>query len=114
MLPRELALHVDRVLVHLGVALVLVDEIDRSAGAGQQTKRAAERLLQSTRERVFERRDRHAARAVGLIQRRRSSEAGLAMLRRAVVPRRIEQSVAAADDRGAVERKAETRRAAQS
>src|SRR5688572_19783512 len=94
--------------MHFGVALVLVDEVHRAAGARQQTKRAADWLLQSIRERVLKRCDRHAARAIRLVERGRSTEAGLTMLRRAVVPRRKKQSVPATDDGGTVEREAET------
>ena len=53
----ELALHVERVLVHDGRAFVLVDEVDVAADAGEQAQRAADRLLQSARERVVQRRD---------------------------------------------------------
>ncbi len=94
----QLALDVDRVLLHARGALRLIDEVDGAADTGQQTKARARRLGQAVGKRVVDRRDRHEG---VLLKRRDAGEAKLpvvGVVGRRVVPRRPEESVAGADD----------------
>ena len=82
MCARQLALDVDRILVHLRVALVLIDEVDRAAGAGQQA-RASCQSAAAGRPGTGCRAIASGTSLVGarLNERRRPREADLAVLR---------------------------------
>ena len=87
-----------------GRTLVLIDEADGAAHAGEEAQRAADRLLQSARKRIVQRRDGRVALGGRLTERRSTRKPNLAVVRRVVLPRRIEDAVTAAEHRGGVGR----------
>ncbi len=101
---RQFAVDVDRVLLHVGGLLVLIDELDLAAHTGERAARVAHRLKGAALERV---RQRDGGLELPLLKERVLAVADLAVVGRAhalVVPGRPVDAVAGTHDRLRVER----------